>query len=143
MRTNRALFPAVVLIALTGDFAIGSQEAIDMKLEDAGFIMRPANTAAKLRRVKLLLPRQFIRHRKAGKHYYLYADPDYCKCVFVGSERAMQTYRNMVAPAPQPLPGVGGPVAPSGTTPEGALIRDMDSDIGASIAAGDILDFKF
>lgn len=114
-----------------------------MKLEDAGFVMRPANTPAKLKRIKLLPPRKFIRRKKAGRHYFLYADPDKCKCVFVGSPRAMQTYRNMVAPPPAPLPGMANAITPSTTTQEGGLVQDMDSDIGASISDGDILDFRF
>jgi len=143
MRTSSALFPAIVFVALFGDPALGSQEATDMKLEDAGFIMRPANTPAKLKRIKLLPPRKFIRHKKAGRHYFLYADPDVCKCVFVGDQRAMQTYRNIIAPPPAPLPGMANAITPSAATPETELIRDMDSDIGASIPTGDILDFRF
>lgn len=140
MRLGNSHILAFFVCGLFGDPAAASQEATDMKLENAGFVMRPANTAHKLKRVKLLPPRKFVRRSKAGRHYYLYADPDDCKCVFVGDQRAMVAYRNLVSPPPSNLPTVLGS---SGPTQEGAVIEAMNSDVGDAIPAGDILDFTF
>ena len=68
-----------------------------MKLEDVGFTMREANTPEKMARLKRIPPRIFVPHRKNGQLYYVYADPDHCKCAFVGNQAAMQAYRDMVS----------------------------------------------
>jgi len=106
-----------------------------MKLEDMGFIMRPANTPAQIERLRLLPPRSFVTRSKDGKRYYLYADPDLCKCVFVGDALAMKNYLALVSPPPQapmPLGPDGGPVA-------GSLIQELDP--GIPISDGDIFDY--
>jgi hypothetical protein len=73
-----------------------------MKLEDMGFIMRPANTPEQMERLRLLPARKFVARAKGGSRYYLYADPDYCQCVFVGNEFAMKNYRALNAPSSAP-----------------------------------------
>ena len=106
-----------------------------MKLEDVGFIMRPANTPAEVKRLNLLPPRKFIARTANGRRYYIYADPDYCKCAFVGNELAMKNYQNLISSPPQAPMTVGsGP--PSVTT---EMIQEIDS--GVDIPFGDIFDF--
>ena len=63
-----------------------------MNLEDMGFIMRPVTTPAQMERLRLLPPRRYLRHtaEKGDRRYYLYADPDFCQCVFLGNEPAMK-----------------------------------------------------
>lgn len=73
-----------------------AQLATDMKLEDAGFTMREANTPQKMARLNSIPPRKFVPHRKNGRLYYVYADPN-CRCAFVGNADAMEAYRGMVA----------------------------------------------
>ena len=79
---------AFLAIGMVGDAAAG-QEARDMKLEDVGFVMRPANTPQQMERLRLLPPRTFVARTKAGRRYYIYADPDYCQCVFLGGDSAI------------------------------------------------------
>jgi hypothetical protein len=129
---------AVVAFGLFGD-AAAAQEARDMKLEDVGFVMRPANTPQQLERLRLLPPRTFIARISDGRRYYIYADPDYCQCVFLGGEMAMQNYRDLTTPpVPPPMPaGPGnGPVA-------GPLILPLAPDIDLTIGNGDILDYSY
>jgi hypothetical protein len=112
------------------------QEATDMHLEDVGFTMRLAEPQ-QLGRLRSLPPRKFIARTIGGQRYYLYADPDLCKCVFLGNESAMQSYKDLVSP-PAALPGelVG--------RPSGSLsIEEMDPDLSSSIVSGDILDYRF
>jgi hypothetical protein len=130
---------ALLALGLVGGGAEAGQEGSDMKLEDVGFIMRPANTPAQVERLRMLPPRKFLSRRKDGKRYYLYADPDYCKCVFVGNELAMKNYRDLTSPSPQPpmpLGPDGGPVA-------GSLIQEIDPGIALTIGDGDILDYSY
>ena len=85
-----------------------SNLAVGMKLEDAGFKMREANTPQKVARLNSIPPYKFVPHRKNGQRYWVYADPTSCRCAYVGGETAMQTYRDMVNPPRSTgLPGVG------------------------------------
>ncbi len=84
-----------------------SNLAIGMKLEDAGFKMREADTPQKMARLRSIPPHTFVPHRKDGVRYYVYADPTACRCAFVGDETAMKAYRDMAPPRANGLPGVG------------------------------------
>ena len=138
MLVEHARILAFLIFGLAGS-AGASQEGRDMKLEDMGFVMRPANTQTQLERVRQLPPRTFVARNKNGRRYYLYADPDYCKCVFVGDELAMKNYRDLVSPPPQ-APRAIGPGKPSVAS---EMIQEMDSGVGATIFDGDILDYSY
>jgi hypothetical protein len=136
MLKDRARVLALLFFGLFGGTAQAGQEGQDMKLEDVGFVMRPANTPAEVNRLKLLPPRKFIARTANGRRYYIYADPDYCKCAFVGDELAMKNYRDLISPPPQAPTTVdaGGP--PSVTT---EMIQEIDPGFG--VPFGDIFDF--
>lgn len=137
MHLDHARILAFLVFGLFGGIADAGQEGKDMKLKDVGFVMRPANTPAQLERLRLLPPRTFVTRTKDGSRYFLYADPDYCKCVFLGNELAMKNYHDLVSPPPQPpmpLGPDGGPVA-------GSLIQELDP--GIPIFDGDILDYSY
>jgi hypothetical protein len=106
--TMHALAGAFMLWLAATPAAAQSPVAIGMKLEDAGFRMREANTPEKMARLNSIPPHKFVPHRKNGVRYYVYADPTSCRCAFVGDETAMKAYRDMVAPQRNTgLPGVG------------------------------------
>jgi len=122
MLKDHARVMAFLIFGLFAGATDAGQEGQDMKLEDVGFIMRPAT-------------RKLIARTANGRRYYIYADPDYCKCAFVGNELAMKNYQNLISPPPQAPMTVGsGP--PSVTT---EMIQEMDS--GVDIPFGDIFDF--
>ena len=138
MPTHYTRVIAVLILALCGfGGANASQEGQDMRLSDFGFIMRPANTPAQMERLRLLPARTFVTRTKNGRRYFVYADPDYCQCVFVGDVRAMKNYLAFAAPGPQApmaLGPDGGPVA-------GSLIQEMDPSL--QILDGDLFDAPF
>lgn len=132
---RRTSIAAAIASALFAAPAAG-QERIDMKLEDAGFIMREANTPAKMQRLRAIPPRKFVARTKNGVRYYVWADPDYCKCALVGGQDALDNYRDMQArttgsglpgysPNAQPGPRLGG------DNVEDDMINDMNLDGGA------------
>ena len=64
-------------------------------LATAGFQMKVADTPEKLANLNRVTPRRtLIAQERDNRLYYLYADPDLCKCLFVGTsteyERALQ-----------------------------------------------------
>jgi hypothetical protein len=123
-----ALFAAVAGAFLP--FAAAAQEATGMKLEDAGFKMSAANTPGKMTKLKSFPARTFIRRTRKAMPYYIYADPDYCKCAYVGTQAAMDTYRGMSMRAsglPGYRPGIDF-TKPSGANVEHEMIQDMGED---------------
>jgi hypothetical protein len=106
-----------------------AQLANDMKLEDAGFKMREANTPQKMARLRAIPPRVMVPHRKNGQLYYVYADPDYCKCAFVGDPAAMQAYRDMVAQRRLQQPDN---VSASGFSVVNEMQNEMDDESGTN-----------
>ncbi len=88
--------------------------------------------------------RKFIRRVKAGHPYYMYVDPDLCKCVYHGDQDAMNNYRAMVTKRRQQF-FLQSPNAqlPPGLAPESTMIQDIDADAADTMPAGDILDYPF
>jgi hypothetical protein len=135
MLRHHALTFALLLFGVTG--AAAGPEAQDMKLEDMGFIMRVANTDQQLERLRVLPPRTFVARTKNGQRYFLYADPDYCKCVFVGDEIAMKNYTDLTSPGPQAPMAIG----PGRPTVAQQMIQEIDPLVAGTIFDGDILDY--
>lgn len=140
MRFNSARAAFVLALGMFVDPAASAQEGIDMRLEDAGFKIRVVDTAEKMTHARMIPPRKFIARTKNGKRYYVYADPDFCKCVLVGDQIAMKTYRDMVSPPKNLAPTL---IAPSTETPSELLEEDMDSDVSSQVGDGNILDWQF
>ena len=60
-------------------------------LAAAGFQKMVADSPAKAAHLERLTPaRRMIAHRRAGRLYYLYADPEVCKCLYVGTAEQYQ-----------------------------------------------------
>jgi hypothetical protein len=136
MAAHNARLLALLVFGLFGTAAI-AQEAKDMDLEDSGFVMRPALTPQQLERVKLLPSHKFVARTKNGRRYFLYADPDLCKCVFVGDALAMANYQSLVS---SPSTSPSSMLSPSTLPPGATMYQDMDSGLSSAIPDGDILD---
>jgi len=107
-----------------------AQLATEMKLDNAGFIMRVAKTPRQMERLRTIPPRRMVARTKNGVRHYLYADPAGCQCVLIGNERAMANYRDMVKPPPLPpgmkdFEGAGGG---GGVNVEREMIHEMNAD---------------
>jgi hypothetical protein len=134
-------FALPMFAALFGAEPARAQLATDMKLEDAGFVMRRADTPEKMAQLRKLPPRKFAtRVGKTGR-YYIWADPETCQCAFVGTERAYQAFRDMRrAGLPQPD---NVPARDRGNAPMETMLHDMDMDAGINVPDGDVLDYQF
>jgi hypothetical protein len=74
-------FAATLMLVLIMGGAPAQQEAIDMHLEDVGFVMRAA-APQQFDRLRSLLPaHRFVGRTIDGRRYYIYSDPDLCKCI--------------------------------------------------------------
>src|SRR5258707_759053 len=72
-------------------------------LSSAGFRVQLANDAAGKKALHALPPHRFVMHRYGNDVRYLYAEPNHCVCIFIGTQGAYQSYRDMLAkPVDQP-----------------------------------------
>ena len=60
-------------------------------LAAAGFQKMVADSPAKAAHLETLTPaRRMVAHRRDGRLYYVYADPEVCKCLYVGTAEQYQ-----------------------------------------------------
>ena len=94
MTTTLAVF-AVAATLLTGCAAIQASQARDTErlLGAAGFKTHlvsagddPLNTAP---------PHRLVKRTRDGVVEYVYADPDHCRCVYVGGQNEYLAYRHL------------------------------------------------
>ena len=74
------------------------QKATQMEpmLSAAGFVMLPADTPQRQQQIANLPPLEVSYYvGRTGKLHYWMADPQYCKCMYLGSEQAYQRYEQM------------------------------------------------
>src|SRR6478736_8068641 len=57
-------------------------------LSSAGFRVQLANDPAAKKAMHALPPHRFVVHRYGNDLRYLYAEPNHCSCVFIGTQAA-------------------------------------------------------
>ena len=87
-------------------------------LSSAGFRVQVANDEAGKRALHALPPHRFVVRRTSNDVRYLYAEPNHCVCIFIGTQANYQDYRDILArPVDQP-----DNVAPDYKTQASALL---------------------
>jgi len=66
-------------------------------LSSSGFRVQLANDPAGKKAMHALPVHRFVVHNVGGEARYLYAEPQHCNCVFIGTAQAYSTYRNMIS----------------------------------------------
>jgi hypothetical protein len=81
--------------ALAGCAAMERQEAADTGklLAAAGFQVLPADSAARRQDLATMRAREIVAHRQGASTVYTYADPQNCRCLYVGGSEAYAKYR--------------------------------------------------
>jgi len=90
----------VVLVGgalVSGCTAIERDDALktERTLAAAGFQMKFADDAAKMQNVQALPQRELTPQPLDGGTRFVYADAEFCKCVYVGTEKAYQRYQRL------------------------------------------------
>ena len=95
----RSLITLVLVVLLVSSCAAMRQRAaVDKEriLAAAGFQMKLADTTERQTRLAAFVPqRQLTPHMIDGGLRFVYADAEYCKCVYVGTEAANQRYQKL------------------------------------------------
>jgi hypothetical protein len=125
-RTRKAyrLIPAIALLlfaSLLIALEAPSKPFLDKNsfyLSSAGFRVQVANDEAGKKALHALPPHRFVVHRTGNDVRYLYAEPNHCVCIFIGTQATYQDYRDILArPVDQP-----DNVAPDYKTQASALL---------------------
>src|ERR1700692_2170720 len=87
-------------------------------LSSSGFRVQLANDPAGQKAMRALPAHRFVVHKVGDDVRYFYAEPQHCVCIFIGTQHAYDTYRNMLS---QPLPQTDD-VSPDYKTQVGALL---------------------
>ena len=125
----------VTLVALLVSAASSyAQQSTGQLLISSGFNPIAATTPDMVARLMTFPANQFVSRIKAGRTYYVYADPSGCTCAYVGGGAAMDKYRASFAALPTDTSGSSGGF----TNPEQNMINSMEQDeAGADVFAPD------
>jgi len=82
---------------ITGCATIEKSDSMDTErlLAASGFKMKFANTPEKLANITAMTQRTVVPHDKNGTLYYAYADAEFCKCMYLGTEKNYQQYEKI------------------------------------------------
>jgi uncharacterized protein YceK len=97
--TRIVLSIMVIVTVLSGCAAVrrGAAPETTNLLTQAGFKILQADTPERIAKLKTLPAYKVVPwKRKSGGTVYAYADPDQCKCVYVGSPRQYAQYRQLL-----------------------------------------------
>jgi hypothetical protein len=98
---SRWTIPILALVALglsvTGCAAIRAHQTAETEqvLAAAGFQVQPADTPEELAHLQTLTPRKVVRYVRDGQQQYVYADPETCRCFYMGDEQRYQRYQEL------------------------------------------------
>ena len=109
---NLRLLPALVLLFYAPGLAAVeamSKPFLDRNsfyLSSAGFRVQPANNPAGQKALRTLPARRFVLEGVGDALRYLYAEPQHCVCIFIGTRQAYDSYRKILSQPPRPTDDV-------------------------------------
>jgi len=117
------LVPAIALLLTASVLAAEEPskpflEQNSFYLKSAGFRLQIANDPAGQKALRALPAHRFVTQGVGEALRYLYAEPQHCVCIFVGTQQAYDNYREILK---QPL-GPADHVAPDYKTQAGVLL---------------------
>ena len=138
------LMPAVVLSLHAAVLAAAEEpsrpflEKNSFYLSSAGFRIQVANDPAGQKALHVLPAHRFVMNGVGDAVRYLYAEPEHCSCIFVGTQQAYDRYRNILSEALKPTNNV----PPDYKTQAGVLLSGQplrQSTIGDPTTLSDYL----
>jgi hypothetical protein len=77
-----------------GAAQVAGQTAPNNLFTASGFTVRYADTPEKRALLDRLPADKLVMRKRGGKTYYIYADPNICRCAYVGSPEAYRVFQN-------------------------------------------------
>jgi hypothetical protein len=87
------------LLTLSGCASIRQKEAADTGrlLTEAGFQQRLADSPERLAHLRTMSPLKLVARNKDGQVIYTFADPERCRCLYVGGAKEYAAYQQLAA----------------------------------------------
>lgn len=88
----------LVIVTAAGCKMIEKHKALETErmLSAAGFQMKLASTPEKQAQVEAMTQRMIVPHDRDGQTFFVYADGEDCKCVYVGNQTNFQEYQKLM-----------------------------------------------
>lgn len=137
------VFPAIVLLlgaSLLAALEAPSKPFLEKNsfyLSSAGFRVRLANDPAGQKAMHALPAHRFVMHRFGTDVRYLYAEPNHCVCIFVGTAENYRDYRDILS---RPLPQADD-VSPDYKTQASALLYGDPYDFNSLNAPDSLAEY--
>lgn len=82
---------------LAGCTALGRDDVrnTEEQLAAAGFDIKLGGTPARRDHLDTLPRHRLIRLHRDGRAYYIYADPEWCECLYAGGQADYEAYRRL------------------------------------------------
>ena len=100
-----AALPLAFALGMTACATMGSVSKTEDLLSQAGFKKVPADTPQKVAHMQTLPDRRLVARTYKGNKYYVYSDPDGCKCIYVGNPAQYQSYQSIARQQQQTAQG--------------------------------------
>lgn len=94
---RQKFFQPLIALGLAGcaTFQAEDTRATEQMLAAAGFQRKTADTPEKLAHVRTLAPRTIVVRQGDGAPHYVFADPEGCGCLYVGTAQQYEEYRKL------------------------------------------------
>jgi len=95
--TTRLTRASMAIALVLGINACASTTAMtENLLQQAGFRQLPADSPQKIAHLQTLPERRLVGRTYQGKKYYVYSDPNGCKCLYIGTPAQYQAYQGIL-----------------------------------------------
>ena len=83
------------LVTLSGYASVRQREAVDTErlLTGAGFQQQLADSPERLAHLRTMPPLKLVARNRDGRVVYTFADPESCRCLYVGGAKEYATYQ--------------------------------------------------
>ncbi len=94
--TTQRRWSAVAIGLVLGMAACATTAGTESLLAQAGFRQLPADSPQKVAHLQTLPERRLVARTYQGKKYYVFSDPNGCKCLYIGNPAQYQAYRGLL-----------------------------------------------
>jgi hypothetical protein len=97
-RTARIALTVVLAVGMASGCAYFRKQEADQQeatLAAAGFQTKPADTAKRQASLAQFPVRKLVSRVRDGQLMYFYADPDFCKCLYYGTQQQYGRYQQL------------------------------------------------
>ena len=94
--TTQLRWSAMAIGLVLGLAACATTTGTESLLAQAGFRQLPADSPQKVAHLQTLPERRLVARTYQGKKYYVFSDPNGCKCLYIGNPAQYQAYRGLL-----------------------------------------------